>query len=238
MMAKLISTFTKMEQSRFEAFQRCALDTSTVQDWVATCLCDRHGLLLEPSDNYQSSSKQHVTHRSLSDWVGAEQQAQEIGMVVTTLAKIYAQRLVKTASTLASRSTIGDQKPLQPMDIWRAWEQRCQEGLDPGFFLQSSTDESLNEAAIGSAVAAVDPEEASKPVLVTDNESQHERLWSRGQDLVDRRLAALAAQSAYDEIHPPKTNKEGANDGDGESKKAESSRQEKTTEDKMDVDES
>jgi hypothetical protein len=78
-------------------------------------------------------------------------QADTICMVVSTLAKIYAQRLVTTACSIAkkqqqqqqanflgSKGVYGNMdpiEPLQPQHIAAAYRLRQQQGLDPGFFL-------------------------------------------------------------------------------------------------------
>lgn len=93
----------------------------------------------------------------------------EIGMVVSTAAKVYAQRLVAAAAQIAGRDNAsGSTKtPLQPQHVWQAVQERQQAGLDPGFFLQSSHD----------------CFQWSRP---QDNYNQ-------------RRLAALQAQEAYEQ---------------------------------------
>jgi hypothetical protein len=136
MMAQILSTFSKLEQSRFEAFQRVSFPVDAVGDWVAACLSDRLKLL--------------PTIRPLEDLV-AVGQAGEIRTVVAVLAKTYAQRLVQAAARLAnsnnknsdsaaSQSTDNNNACLQPSDILRAYEERRSQGLDPGFFLQNASE--------------------------------------------------------------------------------------------------
>ena len=124
MMAKMLSTFSKLEQSRFEAYQRVSFPVDAVGDWVAACLSHR---LRIPND------------RPLEDLV-AVGQAGEIRTVVSSLAKTYAQRLVQAASRLKSVKSDGSQSTaaLQPSDILRAYDERRAQGLDPGFFLQKA----------------------------------------------------------------------------------------------------
>ena len=125
-MAQMLSTFSKLEQSRFEAFQRVSFPVDAVGDWVGACLSDRLHLL--PSI------------RPLEDLV-AVGQAGEIRTVVAVLAKIYAQRLVQAAARLATkagRDPSTTQSALQPSDVLAAYEDRRSQGLDPGFFLQNS----------------------------------------------------------------------------------------------------
>jgi hypothetical protein len=125
MMAQMLSTFSKVEQSRFEAFQRARLSPQHVGDWIAACLCHRWNLAGD--------------HRSLRDLV-AVGQAPEISLVVASLAKIYSQRIVQTAIQQRGDSK-GDHNgggPLTVEDLRAAHTERQREGLDPGFFLQAA----------------------------------------------------------------------------------------------------
>ena len=170
MMAQMLSTFSKLEQSRFEAFRRSTVPADAVHEWLAACLADRYSI--SPPVNGADKS------RSLADLVQPGQ-ADSISMVVATLAKVYAQRLVSEAQRLAqedsnkSNSNEGvtadeQQNPLQPQHIRRAWEHRKGQGLDPGFFLQAN--DGLQWSTGGQAGHVHDC----------------------------RRLAALAAQEEYD----------------------------------------
>ena len=126
MMAQMLSTFSKLEQSRFEAFQRVSFPVDAIGDWIAACLSDRMHLL--------------PNIRPLEDLV-AVGHAGEIRTVVAVLAKIYAQRLVQSAARIASnsgRDPSTTQAALQPSDILGAYEERRIQGLDPGFFLQNA----------------------------------------------------------------------------------------------------
>lgn len=184
MMAQMLSTFSKMEQSRFEAFRRSTVPANAVEEWVAACLADRYRIPVAKGDD----------SRTLADLVQPGQ-AGPISMVVATLAKVYAQRLVsaainhaqedanKTAETTATAATApyayntysnnngsGEQQqsPLQPRHLWQALENRSKQGLDPGFFLQANA--GLQWNSISGAHASHDC----------------------------KRLAALAAQEEYD----------------------------------------
>ena len=132
-MAQMLSTFSKVEQSRFEAFQRSRLASEHVADWTAACLSHCWNL---------------TTPRALQDLV-AVGQAPEITLVVSVLAKIYAQRVVQTAvkmrqqqqSTMessTSSSTTNTNTPLTVNQLRAAWQERQNQGLDPGFFLQAA----------------------------------------------------------------------------------------------------
>jgi hypothetical protein len=170
MMAQMLSTFSKLEQSRFEAFRRSTVPADAVHEWLAACLADRYSIS-PPSAGAGKS-------RSLADLVQPGQ-ADSISMVVATLAKVYAQRLVSAAQSLAledsnngnnNEGVTADepQNPLQPRHLCRAWEHRKRQGLDPGFFLQAN--EGLQWSSGGQS----------------------------GQVHDCRRLAALAAQEEYD----------------------------------------
>jgi hTAFII28-like protein conserved region len=107
-----------MEQSRFEAFRRAAFPADAISTYVAQCLIDEHG----------------ETKRSpiLSELV-APGHAEEICIVVSTLAKAYAQRLVTAARSFAGAPT----EPIEPEHILQAFQQRQGRGQDPGFFFQT-----------------------------------------------------------------------------------------------------
>lgn len=118
-MTQALSTFSRMEQSRFEAFRRATFSGDAISKYVAQCLIEHHP---------ESSGREPV----LSE-LCAPGQAEEITTVVSTLAKAYAQRLVTTARKLAP--TNGS---IEPQHIMKAYEERRAQGLDPGFFLQPS----------------------------------------------------------------------------------------------------
>jgi len=237
MMTRMLSTFTKLEQSRFEAFQRSCLNAATIQKWVATCLNDRFGLLPLPqnsSNSTQSSSPRNQLSermmRPLRDLVSSvpSGQADDIVMVVSTLAKIYAQRLVSTAHKLkreqqqqqqqqqlaitagTTTTTTGEGEEnddsnrapvvspetpsttteatasLQPDDVWKAWEQRTRSGQDPGFFFQHNP--AVNTGSMNPSLSAA-------PAVVACGGGGATTAFD---DHSARRLAAMAAQDAYD----------------------------------------
>jgi hypothetical protein len=116
------------------------------------------------------------TVRRLEDWV-IPGQVDSIGATAAALAKVYAQRLVRAAMELrqkddaqksSSDTAVDIHRPLSPQWIRQAWEERTRQGLDPGFFLQPPSDAALQ--------------------------------WCHPlhSDFEQRRLAALAAQDAYD----------------------------------------
>jgi len=174
-MAQMLSTFSKVEQSRFEAFQRAKFAPHVISDWVAACLSHRFELT-EP--------------RPLADLVAAGRQAPEITLVVSVLAKIYAQRIVQTAVQLRGNSTTSETSPLTAAQLRQAFHERQRQGLDPGFFLQPASER---------------PEAA-----MTKHQSKAYE---------QQRLAALEAQDKYDkwvkEQQLQKDNEESGDQGDG-----------------------
>lgn len=225
MMAQMLSTFSKMEQSRFEAFQRSALPQNTVQDWLVACLC-RKGPTSHSSVARDAAASATSHHRLQLDDLVAPGQASDISMVVATVAKIYAQRLVATAKKLQKKRIIAtddeddndnaddndkekegtqeeavkkktaagapnksashtddhENRPLEPQDIWRAWQHRCQRGLDPGFFLSSTSQTTASNGGDGG----------------WNINLQQEGSIDDMDDYTQRRLAALAAQEEYE----------------------------------------
>jgi hypothetical protein len=117
-MAQVLSTFSRLEQSRFEAFRRATFCGDAIAKYVAHCLIEQH-----PDAKGRAPVLSEVC---------AEGQAEEITVVVSTLAKAYAQRLV----TAARRLVDGSNQPIEPQHIIKAYEERRAQGLDPGFFLQ------------------------------------------------------------------------------------------------------
>lgn len=96
-MAQMLATMGTMEQSRFQAFKRSCFSATAVQDWIAACLQDR--FYDSSCNSTTSSSGENQSKRPLADLV-ATGQATEIGLVVATAAKIYAQRLIGDAIAL------------------------------------------------------------------------------------------------------------------------------------------
>ena len=74
MMAQMLSTFSNIEQSRFQAFQRVSFNQTCIEEYIGSCL-----------------------GQPLEELCG-DQQAAEISMVVSIAAKIYAQRLLSEAA--------------------------------------------------------------------------------------------------------------------------------------------
>jgi hypothetical protein len=121
-MAQVLSTFSRVEQSRFEAFRRSTFASDSIRNYVAHCLVAHQ----DPSalDPKKPPELAHLC---------APGQAEDITIIVSTVAKVYAQRLVT-----AARAMIPDNNtPIQPSHILAALRDRQAKGLDPGFFLPS-----------------------------------------------------------------------------------------------------
>lgn len=115
-MSQMLSTFSSIEQSRFEAYKRAKLNHAAVENWVAACLS--HHMSLEGPGRPLQDLVTPGSHR-------------EIVMVVATAAKIYAQRLVAAAVQR-------DVTPLPPEHVWKALHERRRSGTDPGFYLDKN----------------------------------------------------------------------------------------------------
>lgn len=146
-MAQMLSLFSNVEQSRFQAYKRSTFNATAIENYVSSCLIHKYhkattivnSLLIpsitnsnddknrnlyyqnviwntasvssttNPSRGRQQQQQQSTgandhngqrrfnsIHRPLSDLV-APGQHEDIGLIVTIIAKIYAQRLVKAA---------------------------------------------------------------------------------------------------------------------------------------------
>lgn len=252
-MAQVLSTFSRLEQSRFEAFRRAVFPRDAIARYVAHCLIEEQhqplsrGVSAAASSMSKPNSSQPDVKRPrrepiLSEVV-APGQAEDIAIVVSTLAKAYAQRLVTAArrhaanrtsaaaaapsetpdaaSTLfatptkvneygvvsagksprkriantgatATTRTTSAPSAILPEDLLAAFQERQAQGLDPGFFLQPSSQTIHNYSVHGSS---------------SSNNSN-------GSNLIyqQKRLAALHAQEQYDKLHggPPPSEDEAA----------------------------
>ncbi|KAL3901078.1 MAG: hypothetical protein SGARI_006128 [Bacillariaceae sp.] len=222
-MAQVLSTFSRLEQSRFEAFRRATFPRDAIAKYVAHCLIEEQHRPVSQGDPIAAAteSRQQQTQprtkplrEPILKQVVAPGQAEDITIVVSTLAKAYAQRLVTAArrqanirSTAEAAAASNDSNSqfstpdktsprkaaastqataaITPEDIIKALQERKAQGLDPGFFLQ--------------------PWEQSQSVLVDNDVYQQ------------KRLAALKAQDDWDEKHggPPPADDE---EGDGKPK--------------------
>ncbi|CAJ1928000.1 unnamed protein product [Cylindrotheca closterium] len=118
-MAQFLSTFNRLEQSRFEAFRRSTFSSDAISKYVAQILIEglNDGIERNPVLSHLCS-------------VG---QASEITMVVSTLAKAYAQRLMQD-----SRSFAGIKEVVLPRYMLLAMDERNSQGTEIDFFLQNA----------------------------------------------------------------------------------------------------
>ena len=202
-MKQVLSTFSKLEQSRFEAFRKASFPGDAIGTYVAHCLIneqhrsistgDTKSTSLERGGNNEEAAATVATNTSstasivsnstrlrylrpttttaatgkrrkkkpiLSDVV-ATGQSGDITVVVSTLAKAYAQRLVLAARKYSierrnrHKTSVHDENSnndddddeeeeeeeediaISPEDILKAYADREVRGLDPGFFLQA-----------------------------------------------------------------------------------------------------
>lgn len=162
-MTQVLSTLNRLEQSRFEAFRRSTLPSNAVSSIVAhnLLLHNEHlvgrqqtqGLLLGASESIpskQSSGGSSRHERPLHDLV-APGHADSIVVVVTSLAKAYAQRLVAAARRVASAQGYPEDRGITVEQIQQAQDARLAAGLDPGFFLQSGTTRGVGTGKLASA---------------------------------------------------------------------------------------
>ena len=114
MMAQMLSTFSNIEQSRFQAFQRASFNQTCIEEFIGSCL-----------------------GQPLEELCG-DQQAAEISMVVSIAAKIYAQRLLSEAVQHKSNGS----DTVTVANILQAFQDRQRRGVDPGFFMQPPSESS------------------------------------------------------------------------------------------------
>ena len=108
MMYELLNTFSTNESIRFQSHQRSSLAASVIEQYVAACIEHRY----HRNDHHQNKNN-HTAGSSpasalpppsrLEDYVSTPSQASDIGMIVATAAKIYAQRLMAEAALLQKK---------------------------------------------------------------------------------------------------------------------------------------
>lgn len=224
-MAQVLSTFSRLEQSRFEAFRKAAFPGDAISKYVAHCLIhEQHrpvsvggedSAVAEPPSfrtripgaekcPYDRDGKAkarlrhlrpsaHYRRRKVLSELVAPGEAQDITVVVSTLAKEYAQRLVLAARRYAAERTNKAKQrqeaavdedsgsedediAISPEDILKAHSDRQARGLDPGFFLQGPR--THNAQANETSLFLADPDSHQRYSL--------------------SRSVALAAQEEYD----------------------------------------
>ena len=135
-----------VEQDRLAAFRRCTFPSDAVSSFVATCLIKNHS-----SAGIQRRLGLELGGDLGSDEISCNQEPEQIGLlseyvatgassqitsIVGALAKIYAQRLVRTARRIANGSGHQCQEKILPRHVLDAHKTS-----DPGFFLQPSSKE-------------------------------------------------------------------------------------------------
>jgi hypothetical protein len=110
-------------------------------------------------------------------------QADEITVVVSTLAKAYAQRLVTAARRVAAAEGLEESQPLQPSHLLKAHHSRIQAGLDPGFFLQKPRATAVMESssAVAAALGIVDKNELARNAALAAQEEYDKYMESKGE---------------------------------------------------------
>ena len=227
-MTLLLSTLSKFEKSRFEAFRKSALPADAIREYLAHLLLlnqydhlaakcrQTTGLLVGNASNCPNATTaaaggrlgtgvphleqvmmklttQRFKKRPLCDLVQPNE-ADSIVVVVSALAKAYAQRLVtaarRVATVMAESNPNGNvsQQPLQAHHIQLAHEARVKAGVDPGFFLQPNTT-MLHRRGTAAPTAWACPGKIAAAAL--GQIDRHELL----------RQAALQAQEEYDQRH-------------------------------------
>ena len=198
-MSQVLSTFSATEKDRFAAYRRSAFASDAVSEYVAYCIAKhskesnkrrRKGLdaggesLGISSSNLgrmnaltcQTPSSDRVA--PLSEYV-APGTASRIKLIVGTVSKIYAQRLVKAAKTVANQKNCSNETPILPEHVLEAHNKRLKSGVDPGFYMQPSSTLSAPTGDGGLAMLSTQ---------------------FNGQVLKRKIDEALAAQEAYDAV--------------------------------------
>ena len=127
-MAQFLSTFNRLEQSRFEAFRRSTFSSDAISKYVAQ-------IMIEGLED--GTDRDPVLSHLCS--VG---QAPEITMVVSTLAKVYAQRLIHETKVVA-----GTNQAIRPQHILQAVNQRLSQSAENDFFLQNALEASVSTSS-------------------------------------------------------------------------------------------
>jgi hypothetical protein len=216
MMAQMLSTFSKLEQSRFEAFQRASFPADAMGKWIAACLSHRFRVYAETSasppttttratsvaaatSNNNAIIHNSSTSRPLSDLVAVGQEG-EICMVVGVLAKIYAQRLVQTAirqraaAAAAAAATASSNPSIVSVPSQQQPQQQPQ-ALLPSDILKAHEERRRLGLDPGFFLQAAQERQglwqSDNAAISSSSNTMHQQ----------RRLAALQAQDEYDALH-------------------------------------
>jgi hypothetical protein len=225
-MAQVLSTFSRLEQSRFEAFRRATFPRDAIAKYVAHCLIEEQhrpvsqGRTTSNTKSHASQPDDNQLRREpiLSEVV-APGQAEDIAIVVSTLAKAYAQRLVTAARrhanlrASAEAAAANSEKTGQTASDHFATPNRVNEhgAVSVGKNLRPRLAQPQPPAA-----TAITPDDLMKAFEERKAQGLDPGFflqpWQQSQSvLVDnnvyqqKRLAALHAQEQYDKLHggPP-----------------------------------
>ena len=130
-MTQVLRTLNRIETSRFEAYRRATFSSNSISDFLAHLLTQAQEQTINRNLNHHCIQKRAFPTK-LHDMVD---QAEEITLVTSTLAKVYAQRLVTAARQVATAQGWSDTEPLLSKHIMEAHHARQQAGIDPGFFM-------------------------------------------------------------------------------------------------------
>jgi hypothetical protein len=204
-----------MEQSRFEAFRRATFSRDAVSKYVAHCLIEEQHRpvsegtptpppLFHHNGNIAPAPKKLKRDPILSEVV-APGQAEEITIIVSTLAKAYAQRLVTAARRHASIRTA--EASTSNTRTTASTQSNNNDGAN--IFSNSTTTSNINAAAISpeDLLKAYDERKAKglDPGFFLQPWGQSQNVLVDEEKYHQKRLAALHAQEEYDKLHggPP-----------------------------------
>lgn len=133
-MTQVLRTLNRTETSRFEAYRRATFSSTSISDFLA------HLLTQAQEQKTNRNLNHHQNHHNRKSGFPTKlhdivDQAEEITLVTSTLAKVYAQRLVTAARRVATAQGCSDTAPLLPQHVMEAHHARQQAGIDPGFFM-------------------------------------------------------------------------------------------------------
>ena len=153
------------------------------------------GKLARGGTNIAAGEERETNIPPLRDLVACDS-AQEITVVVSTLAKMYAQRLVRSSRSVATVGGHPIDAPLLPQHILEAHRCRVKAGLDPGFFMQPLR---------GSGSESISSGRRTRPVIGCGGigDVGGSTFGAAALGITDRNKiklqATLAAQEAFDE---------------------------------------
>ncbi len=228
-MLQTLNQFNEVEQSRFEAFKRCALSGDAISKFVAASLLDsnkvssRHRINqinligggdaecfdeLPPSERAAivASGREGATASTTTttnatprlEELVAPGSASKITAVVSTLAKIYAQRLVQSARAIATNEGYDVNKAILPHHLMEAHRIRSQHGQ--GFFMQSPQRlDWINNNACG--VPSQLDGHAPVALGIPDKNRIKMQAALEAQKLCDEMLNNITEESENEEIH-------------------------------------